>query len=305
MDDGGFEDTPPLRVHAVVSVDDGTLVVDLTALGAGAVGMNVPIASTHAGAYFAVRAFLGPTVPQNAGLTGRVRVITAERAACSTRPSRPPLSARHLAVQRLTDVVVEALGELLPERAVAASQVSFPALVFQAVDPRSGRADATRRHPRRRRRRPPGRARRRRRSTPTPRTARSCRPRSPSSSTRGGSSAPSWSTARAAGARMRGGMGLRRDYAPARRPVGRHVLRRADESRRSAPAAARAAAPARPAARRYAGRARTTTSPCRARATSFCAAATCCRWSAPVAEGSARRPVRADLEGTSPSKEEP
>ena len=55
-------------------------------------------------------------------------------------PSFPAaLSARHLAVQRLTDVLIEALCDLLPERSVAASQVSFPALVFQAVDPRSGR----------------------------------------------------------------------------------------------------------------------------------------------------------------------
>ena len=79
MDDGGFEDTPPIRVHAVVSVDDGTLVVDLTGSSAQVPsGMNVPIASTHAGTYFAVRAFLGPTVPQNAGLTSRVRVIAPE-----------------------------------------------------------------------------------------------------------------------------------------------------------------------------------------------------------------------------------
>ena len=139
MDDQGFEGTPPIRVHARVSVDDGTLVVDLSGsspqVGSG---MNVPIASTHAGTYFAVRAFLGPTVPQNAGLTSRVRVIAPEGGFFN--PTFPAaLSARHLAVQRLTDVLIEALCDLLPERSVAASQVSFPALVFQAVDPRSGR----------------------------------------------------------------------------------------------------------------------------------------------------------------------
>ena len=161
MDDGGFEDTPPIRVHAVVSVDDGTLVVDLTGSSAQVPsGMNVPIASTHACTYFAVRAFLGPTVPQNAGLTSRVRVIAPEGSLFN--PTFPTaLSARHLAVQRLTDVLIEGLCELLPERSVAASQVSFPALVFQAVDPRSA-ADAARRHPRGRRRRPPRRPRRRR-----------------------------------------------------------------------------------------------------------------------------------------------
>jgi N-methylhydantoinase B len=139
MDDQGFEGTPPIRVHASVSVDDGTLVVDLSKSSSQvASGMNVPISSTHAGTYFAVRAFLGPSVPQNAGLTSRVRVVAPDGSVFN--PAFPcALSARHLAVQRLTDVLIEALCDLLPDRSVAASQVSFPALVFQAVDARSGR----------------------------------------------------------------------------------------------------------------------------------------------------------------------
>ena len=139
LDDEGFEGTQPVRVHARVQVQDGTLVVDLSDSSSQiASGMNVPIASAHAGTYFAVRAFLGPDVPQNAGLTSRVRVITP--LGTIFNPCFPAaLSARHLAVQRLSDVLIEALGKLLPERDVAASHVSFPALVFQAVDPRSGR----------------------------------------------------------------------------------------------------------------------------------------------------------------------
>ena len=78
----------------------------------------------------------GPDVPQNAGLTSRVRVVAPEGSAVQPRfPAA--LSARHLAVQRLTDVLIEALCELLPDRSVAASHVSFPALVFQSVDPRT------------------------------------------------------------------------------------------------------------------------------------------------------------------------
>ena len=51
-----------------MSVDDGTLVVDLSGSSPQvASGMNVPVASTHAGTYFAVRAFLGPTVPRMPG----------------------------------------------------------------------------------------------------------------------------------------------------------------------------------------------------------------------------------------------
>ncbi len=139
LDDAGFEGTAPMRVAVRVRVEDGVLVVDLSGSSAQVEsGMNVPISSAHAGTFFAVRAFLGPDVPQNAGLTSRVRVIATEGSIFNPRfPAA--LSARHLAVQRLTDVLVEALGDLLPERTVAASHVSFPALVFQAVDPRSGR----------------------------------------------------------------------------------------------------------------------------------------------------------------------
>jgi N-methylhydantoinase B len=139
LDDEGFEDTSPVRVHARVQVQDGTLIVDLSGSSAEIPsGMNVPYSSAHAGTYFAVRAFLGSEVPQNAGLTSRVRVIAPEGSLFNPRfPAA--LSARHLTVQRLADVLVEALGKLLPERNVAASHVSFPALVFQAVDSRSGR----------------------------------------------------------------------------------------------------------------------------------------------------------------------
>ena len=139
LDDAGFEGTAPMRVAVRAHVEDGVLVVDLSdSSDQVESGMNVPISSAHAGTFFAVRAFLGPDVPQNAGLTSRVRVIAREGSIFNPRfPAA--LSARHLAVQRLTDVLVEALGDLLPERTVAASHVSFPALVFQAVDPRSGR----------------------------------------------------------------------------------------------------------------------------------------------------------------------
>jgi N-methylhydantoinase B len=137
LDDGGFEGTPPVGIRATVRVVDGVLDVDLTATDDQVpAGVNVPLASAHAGVFFAVRCFVG--LPQNAGLTRQVRLRT--RKGSLLDPEFPAaLSARHLAVQRLADLMVKALGELLPERAVAASHVSFPAFVFQAVDPRVGR----------------------------------------------------------------------------------------------------------------------------------------------------------------------
>jgi N-methylhydantoinase B len=139
LDDDALDPGRPVRIAAAVQAREGNLHIDLTGSHPQVAGaINVPWASTHAGAYFAVRCFVGSDIPHNDGLTRRIRVTAPEGTV--VRPRFPAaVSARHLTVQRLADVLVQALGDLLPGRAVAASHVSFPAFVFQAVDPRTGR----------------------------------------------------------------------------------------------------------------------------------------------------------------------
>ncbi len=138
LDDDGVNAGRPVRIAAMLQVKGGDLHVDLAGTGEQSPGgVNVPWASTHAAAYFAVRSFVGSNVPQNDGLTRHV--VVSAREGTIVRPRFPAaVSARHLTVQRLADVLIEALGDLLPDRAVAASQVSFPTFVFQARDPRRG-----------------------------------------------------------------------------------------------------------------------------------------------------------------------
>lgn len=139
LDDDGSGTGEPVRVAATVQARDGELHIDLSGSAPQVrCGVNVPWASTHAGVYFAVRAFVGTDIRQNDGLTRHLHVHAPE--GTIVRPRFPAaVSARHLTVQRLSALLCEALGELLPERAVAAGHVSFPAFTFQAVDPRTGR----------------------------------------------------------------------------------------------------------------------------------------------------------------------
>lgn len=139
LDDDGTGRGDPVRVAATVQVRDGELHIDVSdSAPQVAHGVNVPWASTHAAAYFAVRAFVGTEIRQNDGLTRHVHVHSPE--GTILRPRFPAaVSARHLTVQRLASVLCDALGELLPERAVAAGHVSFPAFTIQAVDPRTDR----------------------------------------------------------------------------------------------------------------------------------------------------------------------
>ena len=140
MDDDGVIRDVPLTIRARIwTTGDGELHVDLAGSAAQSPGgINVPWASSHAAVYFGVRAFCGSAVPQNDGLTRHMHLHCEEGGLL--RPRFPAaVSTRHIAVQRLTDVVVEALGDLLPDRAVAAAHVSFPTFVIQATDPRNGR----------------------------------------------------------------------------------------------------------------------------------------------------------------------
>jgi len=74
LGDEGFEGTSPVRVHAAVHVDDGTLVVDLSGSSPQiASGMNVPISSAHAGTYFAVAGSGGVSVARAIDNKGNLR----------------------------------------------------------------------------------------------------------------------------------------------------------------------------------------------------------------------------------------
>jgi N-methylhydantoinase B len=139
LDDDGSGQGEPVRIAARVQVRDGELHVDLSdSAPQVAFGVNVPWASTHAATYFAVRAFAGSEITQNDGLTRHVHVSAPEGSI--VRPRFPAaVSARHLSVQRLSALLCEVFGELLPDRAVASGHVSFPAFTFQAEDGRTGR----------------------------------------------------------------------------------------------------------------------------------------------------------------------
>ncbi|HWV87776.1 MAG TPA: hydantoinase B/oxoprolinase family protein [Capillimicrobium sp.] len=139
MDHDGFDPSTPIRVAARVQARDGELYLDFDGTSPQVPGaLNVPWASTHAGAYFAVRAFLGDEVPHNEGMMRHIHVSAPE--GTILRPKSPAaVSARHLTVQRQAEVLCRALGELLPDRAVASSHASFPSIVMRATDPRSGR----------------------------------------------------------------------------------------------------------------------------------------------------------------------
>jgi N-methylhydantoinase B len=139
LDHDVFDPDTPVRIEASVRVDKGKLMVDLSESAPQVRGsINVPWSSTCSAVYFALRAFLGEEARLNDGLM-RQAVVVAPMGSILNPRFPAAVGARHATVQRLADVLCQALGELVPSRAVASSHVSFPTFNFQAVDPRTGR----------------------------------------------------------------------------------------------------------------------------------------------------------------------
>ncbi|WP_170285631.1 hydantoinase B/oxoprolinase family protein [Microbacterium rhizomatis] len=138
LDGDGLNYREPLRVSVRLAIRDGRMLVDLTGSSAQTSGtFNVPLSSTYSGLYYALRCFLGAGVRQNHGYMRHVEVVAPLGSLFN--PRRPAaVVSRHMPVQVLTDAVFRALGELMPDRAVAASHVSFPVLLMRAADPRTG-----------------------------------------------------------------------------------------------------------------------------------------------------------------------
>jgi N-methylhydantoinase B len=133
-----YDPETPVRIAVTIRVEDGVFVVDADGSSDQVKGsINVPWSSTCCAAYFALRSYLDPELRMNDGMMKRVRVQAREGSILNPRfPAG--VGGRHATVQRLADVLCQAIGELVPDRAVASSHVSFPTFNFQARDPHTG-----------------------------------------------------------------------------------------------------------------------------------------------------------------------
>lgn len=137
-DDYG-RDTPPLRVFVTVIVEGDEITVDFTgSSGQTASGINSPFNYTLAYTWHTVKsALVQSTIPQNAGTMRPIRAVAPEGSLFNPRPPAAA-GARAMMQQRIVDVILQALGRVVPERVIAASsQWANP--IFEGLDPRRAR----------------------------------------------------------------------------------------------------------------------------------------------------------------------
>jgi N-methylhydantoinase B len=120
FDDDGLSDTP-FKVTASVTIDASGVLFDLSEcppqLGSG---KNVPLTHTLATVIYCLKAVVDPTIPNNEGVYRVIRLNAPEGSVVNPLPPAA-VGSRNPTAMVLADVLLHALGQAAPARAIAAN----------------------------------------------------------------------------------------------------------------------------------------------------------------------------------------
>ena len=135
--DGLTEDL--LKIRVSLAVEEGRIRVDFTGTAPQARGsVNCTRAVTLACVYYGLKSAIGPGLPSSGGTFRPVEVITPEGTLVNPRFPAPVSNANINTSQRITEVILGALAQVIRERVPAASTGSMSIFTVGGVDPRSG-----------------------------------------------------------------------------------------------------------------------------------------------------------------------
>ena len=134
MDDDGLTEEPvPIEVAITVAGDQ--LRVDFTGTSAQRQGcINAPQAVTVSACLYVVRCVVGDDAPANQGCLRPVTIITPRGTLVNPEPQRGVAGGNVETSQRITDVLLAALAQALPELIPAASQGTMNNLLIGGHD---------------------------------------------------------------------------------------------------------------------------------------------------------------------------
>jgi N-methylhydantoinase B len=142
LDDDGVGDQP-LAIKATLTISGSDFTVDFTGSAPEARGSINAVASVARSAvYYVVRCLMPEDAPSNAGAFAPVTVIAPEGTVVNARPPRPVAGGNVETSQRITDAVLGALAQALPDVIPAAGQGTMNNVTAGGVDHRTGRAFA-------------------------------------------------------------------------------------------------------------------------------------------------------------------
>ena len=137
LDDDGAG-TVDLPVEVALTIDGDEIRVDFAGTADQTAGpVNAVFAVTASATYYAVRCVTDPEIPPNHGCYRPVTINAPEGSLVNPDPPAAVVGGNLETSQRVTDVVLGAFAEVVPERVVAGSQGTMNNVTFGGRDPRS------------------------------------------------------------------------------------------------------------------------------------------------------------------------
>ena len=146
MEDDGFG-SGPVVIRTAIEIDGGSMTVDFSGSAPQTVGgINAVEAITTSAIRYVVRcvveALLGESLPAGGGAMSGVEIRLPDRSVVNASPPASVAAGNVETSQRITDVLLQALGQALPRLVPAHSQGTMNNLTVGGVDPRSGESFA-------------------------------------------------------------------------------------------------------------------------------------------------------------------
>ncbi|KAA2213612.1 hydantoinase B/oxoprolinase family protein [Teichococcus oryzae] len=121
LDNDGVDLDRPVRVEVEVSIRGDDVTIDFTGTSPQVRGpINAVPAGVMAGAFFAICAVTGPDIPNNGGCFRPLRLVLPEGSLVNPKPPAA-VNARTATVKILTNAILGALAQALPDRIPAAN----------------------------------------------------------------------------------------------------------------------------------------------------------------------------------------
>ncbi|MFQ5745051.1 MAG: hydantoinase B/oxoprolinase family protein, partial [Acidobacteriota bacterium] len=138
MDDDG-QGSGPLPIVVTLTVDGDGARIDFTGTAEQALGsVNANYAITLSAVFYCFRAIVPYPIPSNHGTLLPLEVVAPEGSLVNARLPAAMAGGNVETSQRITDVVLGALAQAIPERIPAASSGTMNNLTIGGRDPRSG-----------------------------------------------------------------------------------------------------------------------------------------------------------------------
>lgn len=138
LDDDGFS-PEPIPITATVTVRGSELTVDFTGSAPERQGsINAVAAVAKSATYYVVRCLMPDDAPTNHGTFAPVTVVAPAGTVVNARSPRPVAGGNVETSQRITDTVLGAMAQALPDVIPAASQGTMNNVTAGGVDPRTG-----------------------------------------------------------------------------------------------------------------------------------------------------------------------